>query len=179
MHQTNDILWLQDDKHSFFTNNICNSWYFLFFCDCVFRDVIEHNMDFLGLIIMQNKMKEVTASVLEQLRQANIRTLMVTGKSSASCSLPVALQRPPIYFFARWQHVDGHLGGPGLRDGALAGEGHRSRGHAPKGFPPCLHHLAAQGGACTRHQSGDSQKSKEDRAGFCVAASKFRTFPGV
>lgn len=81
--------------------------------------------------------------------------------------------------FARRQHVDGHLGGPGLRDGALAGEGHRSRGHAPKGFPPCLHHLAAQGGACTRHQSGDSQKSKEDRAGFCVAASKFRTFLGV
>lgn len=68
------------------------------FCDCVFRDVIENNMDFLGLIIMQNKMKEVTASVLEQLRQANIRTLMVTGKSSASCSLPVALQHPPIYF---------------------------------------------------------------------------------
>lgn len=66
-------------------------------CDCVIRGAIEDNMDFLGLIIMQNKMKEETASVLEQLRLANIRTLMVTGKSSASCSLPVALRRPPIY----------------------------------------------------------------------------------
>lgn len=39
-------------------------------------------MEFLGLIIMQNKIKEETAGVLYQLRQANIRTLMVTGKKS-------------------------------------------------------------------------------------------------
>uniref|UniRef100_A0A3Q3EBN9 ATPase 13A3 n=1 Tax=Hippocampus comes TaxID=109280 RepID=A0A3Q3EBN9_HIPCM len=37
------------------------------------------NMDLLGLIIMQNKIKEQTAGVLLDLRQANIRTLMVTG----------------------------------------------------------------------------------------------------
>ncbi|KAM4605087.1 polyamine-transporting ATPase 13A3-like isoform 2-T2 [Polymixia lowei] len=43
------------------------------------RDLIETNMEFLGLIIMQNKLKEETAGVLEDLRQANIRTLMVTG----------------------------------------------------------------------------------------------------
>ncbi|XP_076600171.1 polyamine-transporting ATPase 13A3-like [Chaetodon auriga] len=43
------------------------------------RDLIETNMEFLGLIIMQNKIKEETAGVLLQLRQANIRTLMVTG----------------------------------------------------------------------------------------------------
>ncbi|XP_029931179.1 probable cation-transporting ATPase 13A3 isoform X2 [Myripristis murdjan] len=43
------------------------------------RDVIESNLDFLGLIIMQNKLKEETAGVLKDLRQANIRTLMVTG----------------------------------------------------------------------------------------------------
>lgn len=46
-----------------------------------FRDLIETNMEFLGLIIMQNKIKEETAGVLHELRQANIRTLMVTGKS--------------------------------------------------------------------------------------------------
>lgn len=39
-------------------------------------------MEFLGLIIMQNKIKEETAGVLYQLRQANIRTLMVTGKKN-------------------------------------------------------------------------------------------------
>ncbi|XP_045907521.1 polyamine-transporting ATPase 13A3-like isoform X2 [Micropterus dolomieu] len=43
------------------------------------RDLIETNMEFLGLIIMQNKIKEETAGVLHELRQANIRTLMVTG----------------------------------------------------------------------------------------------------
>ncbi|XP_069568613.1 polyamine-transporting ATPase 13A3-like isoform X2 [Brachyistius frenatus] len=43
------------------------------------RDLIENNMEFLGLIIMQNKIKQETAGVLSELRQANIRTLMVTG----------------------------------------------------------------------------------------------------
>ncbi|XP_031710483.1 probable cation-transporting ATPase 13A3 isoform X5 [Anarrhichthys ocellatus] len=43
------------------------------------RDLIETNMEFLGLVIMQNKIKEETAGVLLELRQANIRTLMVTG----------------------------------------------------------------------------------------------------
>ncbi|XP_056148990.1 LOW QUALITY PROTEIN: polyamine-transporting ATPase 13A3-like [Lampris incognitus] len=43
------------------------------------RDLIEASMSFLGLIIMQNKLKEETAGVLQDLRQANIRTLMVTG----------------------------------------------------------------------------------------------------
>ncbi|KAM6919321.1 polyamine-transporting ATPase 13A3-like [Xenentodon cancila] len=43
------------------------------------RELIETNMEFLGLIIMQNKIKRETAGVLCELRQANIRTLMVTG----------------------------------------------------------------------------------------------------
>ncbi|XP_037837958.1 probable cation-transporting ATPase 13A3 isoform X2 [Kryptolebias marmoratus] len=43
------------------------------------RDLMETNMDFLGLIIMQNKIKPETAGVLCELQQANIRTLMVTG----------------------------------------------------------------------------------------------------
>ncbi|XP_040910771.1 probable cation-transporting ATPase 13A3 isoform X2 [Toxotes jaculatrix] len=43
------------------------------------RDLIETSMEFLGLIVMQNKIKEETAGVLSELRQANIRTLMVTG----------------------------------------------------------------------------------------------------
>lgn len=44
-----------------------------------YRDQIEKNMDFLGLIIMQNKLKTETPGVLEDLRRANIRTVMVTG----------------------------------------------------------------------------------------------------
>uniref|UniRef100_A0A8B9TCD3 ATPase 13A3 n=1 Tax=Anas platyrhynchos TaxID=8839 RepID=A0A8B9TCD3_ANAPL len=43
------------------------------------RDAIETNMDFMGLIIMQNKLKKETPAVLEDLHKANIRTVMVTG----------------------------------------------------------------------------------------------------
>ncbi|XP_069501032.1 polyamine-transporting ATPase 13A3-like isoform X2 [Ambystoma mexicanum] len=43
------------------------------------REVIECNMDFLGLIMMQNKLKAETIPVLEELRRACIRTVMVTG----------------------------------------------------------------------------------------------------
>ncbi|CAL8281134.1 unnamed protein product [Lota lota] len=43
------------------------------------RDQMETNMDFLGLIIMQNKLKPETAGVLQDLHRADIRTLMVTG----------------------------------------------------------------------------------------------------
>ncbi|XP_053723574.1 polyamine-transporting ATPase 13A3 isoform X1 [Synchiropus splendidus] len=43
------------------------------------RDHIEANMEFLGLIIMQNKLKAETPGVLQNLYKANIRTVMVTG----------------------------------------------------------------------------------------------------
>uniref|UniRef100_A0A673CQ00 Polyamine-transporting ATPase 13A3 n=1 Tax=Sphaeramia orbicularis TaxID=375764 RepID=A0A673CQ00_9TELE len=43
------------------------------------RDHIESNMEFLGLIIMQNKLKAETPGVLQDLHQAHIRTVMVTG----------------------------------------------------------------------------------------------------
>ncbi|XP_067398921.1 polyamine-transporting ATPase 13A3 isoform X3 [Emydura macquarii macquarii] len=43
------------------------------------RDAIESNMDFMGLIIMQNKLKQETPAVLEDLHKANIRTVMITG----------------------------------------------------------------------------------------------------
>lgn len=39
-------------------------------------------MDFLGLIVMQNKLKAETAGVLHDLHKARIRTVMVTGKIS-------------------------------------------------------------------------------------------------
>lgn len=45
------------------------------------RDHIEANMEFLGLIIMQNKLKPETPGVLQDLHQANIRTVMVTGEN--------------------------------------------------------------------------------------------------
>lgn len=38
-------------------------------------------MEFLGLIIMQNKLKAESAGVLQDLHRAHIRTVMVTGET--------------------------------------------------------------------------------------------------
>ncbi|XP_064610270.1 polyamine-transporting ATPase 13A3-like [Liolophura sinensis] len=43
------------------------------------RDKIEHDLDFLGLLIMRNTVKPETTPVIKKLRTANIRTVMVTG----------------------------------------------------------------------------------------------------
>nr|XP_002667266.4 probable cation-transporting ATPase 13A3 [Danio rerio] len=59
------------------------------------RDQIEKNMDFLGLIVMQNKLKTETPGVLDDLRRANIRTVMVTGTGNI---LHSCLFRRPCLF---------------------------------------------------------------------------------
>lgn len=43
------------------------------------RDDMELDCHFLGFLIMQNKLKAVTTSIIQQLNQANIRTIMATG----------------------------------------------------------------------------------------------------
>jgi cation-transporting ATPase 13A2 len=43
------------------------------------RDEVETNLNFLGFIIMQNKLKPITEKVLTDLHKANIRTIMATG----------------------------------------------------------------------------------------------------
>lgn len=50
------------------------------------RDHIEANMEFLGLIIMQNKLKAETPAVLQDLHRAHIRTVMVTGETMHICA---------------------------------------------------------------------------------------------
>ena len=43
------------------------------------REDLERDLEFLGFLVMQNKLKAVTTSVIEQLNEANIRTIMATG----------------------------------------------------------------------------------------------------
>jgi cation-transporting P-type ATPase 13A2 len=43
------------------------------------REEAETGLIFLGLVIMQNKLKEITTSIIEELTEANIRSIMVTG----------------------------------------------------------------------------------------------------
>lgn len=43
------------------------------------REEVEGDLNFLGFLIMQNKLKPVTTSVIETLNEAKIRTIMATG----------------------------------------------------------------------------------------------------
>lgn len=43
------------------------------------RDNVESDLIFLGLLILENQLKEETKPVLEELISARIRTVMITG----------------------------------------------------------------------------------------------------
>ena len=44
------------------------------------RDKVETDLTFLGLLILENTLKPETTPVIHQLREADIRTVMVTGR---------------------------------------------------------------------------------------------------
>eukprot|EP00731_Ephydatia_muelleri_P014337 Em0008g57a len=58
-HRTMDVAWHKADK--------------------VERDMVECDLEFSGLIIMKNSLKPETTPVISVLKNANIRTVMVTG----------------------------------------------------------------------------------------------------
>lgn len=43
------------------------------------RDQIEENLEFLGLVILENRLKEPTMRVINELREANLHVVMITG----------------------------------------------------------------------------------------------------
>nr|XP_053627607.1 polyamine-transporting ATPase 13A3-like [Cherax quadricarinatus] len=43
------------------------------------RDEVECNLEFLGLLVMENRLKSETTPIISQLHMAKIRTIMVTG----------------------------------------------------------------------------------------------------
>ncbi len=53
-------------------------WQHLFFC-YFYRDAVECDIHFCGLLVMENKLKPETAPVISELLQADIRTVMITG----------------------------------------------------------------------------------------------------
>ena len=44
------------------------------------REDVEHSLTFGGLIAMENTLKPETAPVIQILKNANIRTVMITGE---------------------------------------------------------------------------------------------------
>lgn len=45
----------------------------------VFREQVERDLTFLGFLVMENKLKPETTAVIQELKEADIRTIMVTG----------------------------------------------------------------------------------------------------
>lgn len=43
------------------------------------RDEVEQNLEFLGLVVLENRLKEPTVSVIKELREANMHVIMITG----------------------------------------------------------------------------------------------------
>lgn len=43
------------------------------------REEAESNLEFLGFIIFENKLKQTTTQVIDELKRAGIRTVMCTG----------------------------------------------------------------------------------------------------
>lgn len=46
------------------------------------RDQIENNLHFLGFLVMENKLKDVTCETIATLNKCNIRTIMATGDNT-------------------------------------------------------------------------------------------------
>lgn len=44
------------------------------------RDDFEHSLTFIGFLIMENRLKPITTSIIDTLQEAHIKTIMVTGK---------------------------------------------------------------------------------------------------
>ncbi|XP_063297778.1 probable cation-transporting ATPase 13A4 [Pelobates fuscus] len=47
--------------------------------DSIEREEVESDLEFLGLLILENRLKPETKPILEELNAANIRTVMITG----------------------------------------------------------------------------------------------------
>lgn len=43
------------------------------------REQVEQNLEFLGLVILENRLKEPTIRVIEELKEAKIHVVMITG----------------------------------------------------------------------------------------------------
>ena len=43
------------------------------------REDVENNFNFIGFIIMENKLKEITTQIINDLQAAEVKTIMVTG----------------------------------------------------------------------------------------------------
>ena len=48
------------------------------------REDFEMDFTFIGFIIMENKLKPITTSIIDLLHSADVKTVMVTGKLNSA-----------------------------------------------------------------------------------------------
>ena len=68
-------------------------------CKYNYREQVECDLTFLGLLVMENRLKPETTPVIQQLSEANIRTIMVTGRLDC---LPIFFMGMPPSLCLNW-----------------------------------------------------------------------------
>lgn len=77
------------------------------------REEAESNLEFVGFIVFENKLKDITTEIVEELTEANIRTVMCTGDNiltaisvARECGL---IDKSAHCFVPRFVEGDAHL----------------------------------------------------------------------
>lgn len=65
--------------------------------NCMKREEIEKDLEFLGLIILENRLKPQTEGVIKELKDARVKVVMITGK--AGCKSFYNLENPSLKYF--------------------------------------------------------------------------------
>ena len=67
---------------------------------------MEGDLTFLGLVVMENKLKIETTPIIEQLNDANIKTIMVTGMSKVIFVIFVIFFSAGFFYEAGRLHIN-------------------------------------------------------------------------
>ncbi|XP_019486570.1 PREDICTED: probable cation-transporting ATPase 13A5 [Hipposideros armiger] len=122
------------------------------------RETVESELTFLGLLIMENRLKKETKPVLKELTEARIRTVMITGdnlqtaitvaKNSemiprGSQVIVVEASEPEEFVPASvtWQLVENQKNGPGKNETCV----NIGNSSVPAGEKGCCYHFAMSG----------------------------------
>ncbi|XP_019578695.2 putative cation-transporting ATPase 13A5 [Rhinolophus sinicus] len=122
------------------------------------RETVESELTFLGLLIMENRLKKETKPVLKELNEARIRTVMITGdnlqtaitvaKNSEmipreSQVILVEASEPgeSVSASVTWQLVENQENGPGKNETCI----NIGNSSAPAGEKGCCYHFAMSG----------------------------------
>ena len=82
------------------------------------RDEIESDLTFLGLLIMENKLKTETVAVIDTLKRCEVRTIMATGDNvltAISVARQCQMVDPSKEILLGELHKDDQSGSPSLK----------------------------------------------------------------